>query len=279
MSGQERKPDQIQEELKKALDEVNEILAKSGYGELNKEDPATQPGADSAEPAPEGEPAPEAAPAPEAEAAPEGEPAPEDGAGEDRGAMEAQAKELSDEELDMMLDILMAEKEQRHAGGEAAPEGEPAAEPAPEGEAAEKSMKSELKKLAKANKKLAKSVEAAVAAMSGMKQDVDALRKSQAAAPAPQAAAPAPAAKPSTVTRAASTRSGEQVQVLRKSTEPTKRLNKSETIDYALGKLRGGDKMVNRDVIAEINLARDEGELAAIQDRMAKQGFVWPDLK
>lgn len=277
MSGQ-RTQEQVTEELAKALDEVNEILAKSGYGEMRKEDPAAAPGTDEmaphAEPAPEA--APEGAPAPEA---PAPDAAPAEGQ-DDHAAMEAQAKELSDQELDMMLDILMAEKEGRHGAGEPGAEGAPAPEAPADGapaEPAEKAMKDEFKKLAKANKRLAKSVEDAVAAMVGMKQEVEALKKSQ-PAPAP---APAQTAKPATVTRAAATTSSQATQVLRKSTEPTKRLTKSETMDFAMSKLRqdGSKSGVNRDVIAEINLSQNDQELAAIQDKMAKQGFVWPELK
>ena len=68
-------------------------------------------------------PAAEGAPAPEGEMPPEGAPEGQEG-GDEASEMASHAAELSDEELQSMLEVLMAEVEKRHAGAQgAAPEG------------------------------------------------------------------------------------------------------------------------------------------------------------
>jgi len=141
------------------MSEISDLLAKSGYGEMKKAEDKEEekakdkmeknmgmemhkddPSAEMAPEAPAAEMAPEAeAPAPEMEQeAAEGE--------MDEGELESLAQGMSDEELDMMLQVLSAEKAARGQAmeGEQAPE----APAAPE-MAQEPSMDKSLAKAAK----------------------------------------------------------------------------------------------------------------------------------
>jgi hypothetical protein len=263
---------QILGAIKDTLDEVQQILAKSGYGEMGKaegdEMPPEAAGGEGGEMPPEagqGDAGGGEMPPPGAEGG-EGMP-PEAGAegaggeGDPTAQLAEQAKQLTDEELDHMIEALMSEKEARHGGegqGEGAPmgadaggapaggEGAPAPAPeAPSGDEAEKSMKSEFASLAKS--------------MSGIADAVGKLTKEvtdlKAAKPAPAKVA----AKPAVTSR---------TQVLEKSTPVKGRLNKSDTITFVLGEQGRGNRAITAMDVAEINLARNAQELGAVQDRL-----------
>jgi hypothetical protein len=250
----------VLEAVQDTLGEIQDLLQKSGYdmskAEGEQEAPeAPEMGAEQApqEAAPEAE-GEQAAPEMGAEQAPEaeGEQAPAEGSDE----LAAQAKDLSDEELDHMLEVLLSEKESRHGGeGEqAAPEA--AAEQAPEAapEAAEKSMKSEFASLAKS---MTDSIER-------LSKEVADLKATKAPAPAKVTSRPAVSNKQ---------------QVLEKSTpakQQKQRLSKSDTLTFLENRMRQRDPAVNSLVIAEICNVRDDSELANIQDRLEVQGVQFP---
>jgi len=239
------------------MKDINEILAKSGYGmqkadEFQEEAPAPAPeeGMEAA-PAPEEGGEFDEAPAPE-----EGMEGGEEGAGDEMEEMRAHAQELSDEELDMMLEILTSEQANRGSaqpeeGGEFQEAPEEGMESAPEDEFAEKSMKEDYAKMAK-------SLENVIGV-------VDKLAKTVAIS----------AKRPAQSKPAATNRT----QVLSKSTSQSapkvERLSKSDSIEYCIGKI-GESKHINSDVIATLNLTRSNEELHAVQDSLSKQGFEWP---
>lgn len=258
--------------------EIQEMLAKSGYGAapMAKDDHAEgdeppmggEGGGEMPPPAPEGGGDEGGMPPP----APGGEGGDMGGDQDPGAALAEQAKQLSDEELDHMIEALMSEKEARAgAGGEGggmpppAPGGEgggeapPAPAPAEEEPApAEKSMKSEFASLAKSMTAMAGAITTLTAQVKDLKT------------------APKPVAK---VTAKPAAANVANAQVLHKSTPAKKRLNKSETMDFAQGEIRKGSKLFDRHVVAEINLAKSDAELAAIQDRLEIDGVKFPDRR
>jgi chemotaxis protein histidine kinase CheA len=256
---------QALEAVMKTTAEIEDLLRKSGYGDLSKAAPEEEGSqADAIEDqaqAPEGAEA--AAPEAPAEEAPEGagEAHGEPDGDESHAAMQAQAKELSDEELELMLSVLTAEKETRGAGAEAAaPEAQaPAAPAAPA--PAEKSMKDDFAKLNKSVQQMADSI----AKLTG---EVTALKTAK------------PASKPATTKPVASN----GVQVLEKSqsapSKPSKveRLNKSESIEFLLNELKKGNQLVNSGVVAEMNLMKSQEDVNEYQDRLTRQGLSFPKL-
>ena len=181
----------------------------------------------------------------------EGQEAPDESGMEEK-SMADHAAELSTEELDELIDALMAEKEKRHGaeGQEAAPE-----MPPPE---VEKSMKEEFASLAK-------SMKDQVAEMfAGLKSEVDALKKSSVSS------------KPKTVTQAAAF-NPHNVQVLEKSTPAKQRLSKSETITFLQSEQRRRNPSVNTDLIADVVGCQDDKELHGVQDKMHKMGIKLPE--
>jgi hypothetical protein len=246
---------QIWGAIQDTLVEVQEILAKSGYGDMAKDDQMPpEAGTEGGE-----------APPPPTEGGEDGGEMPPEAGAEDQGedpaqALAEQAKQLTDEELDHMIEALMTEKESRHGGegqGEGAPmpqegsEGMPSE--APSGDEAEKSMKSEFASLAKS--------------MNGIADAVGKLTKEvtdlKAAKPAARVAA-----KPAVSSKA---------QVLEKSAPVKGRLNKSDTITFVLNEQRAGNRNITREDVAEINLARNAQELAAVQDRLSLAGVKFPE--
>lgn len=261
-------------EIETVVADVQELLRKSGVA-LQKAE-----GEEEQAPPPAEEPAPEAAPAP-AEGAPEGSdaiadqaapaegaPAPEGGEGLEGEAQESdadlatEAKGLSDEELDKLLEVLMAEKQGRGAGQqEQAPmEGPAEAAPAPEADPAQKSMKDDYAKLGK-------SIEALVGTVEAISKKVDSLSAKPAAAPKVTTKAPAANAQ--------------DVQVLHKSAPVAaapKRLTKSETTDFLEGQLRKRNPLVDRNSMMDVVATKSEEELHAVQDKLIKQGIEFPKL-
>lgn len=268
---------QILGAIKDTLDEVQEILAKSGYGDMGKAegDEQTPPpaGAEGGEMPPEagqgeagqGDAGGEMPPPAGAEGG-EAPPAGAEGQGEDPAAQLAeQAKQLTDEELDHMIEALMSEKEARHGGegqgegapmgaegqGEATGEGEQMPLEAPSGDEAQKSMKSEFANLAKSMATIANAV-------GSLTKEVTAMKAGK------------PTTKPTTTKPAVTSRQ----QVLEKSTPIKGRLNKSETSDFVLGQQRAGNRQITAMDVAEISLSRNDQELHAVQDRLAVNANV-----
>lgn len=267
----------LEQELASIVNEVSEVLKKSGVlmkdddqvgdvplehaepdadnagGPSDQDSDNVQGEGESAQPPMEGAPAEGADQAPGAEG----------GQGDEATEMASHAAELSDEELESMLQVLMAEVEKRHAGQAgaegAAPEGQPQGAPAPAPQAAPEpmaaSMKSELAGLAKSVAEIAEAVK-------GLTGDVGTLKKSV-------------SEKRNTVIvgKPAATNN---VQVLQKSVEQKERLNKSDTLNYLLSEQRNGNKRVNSDMIAGVNACRSEEDLASAQNDIAKLGIKLP---
>ncbi len=248
---QEQALQDAQEDLKKTVDEIGEILAKSGLykdeEDPNKE-PPMPPEGDGA--APEPPPAPpaenEAPPAPPAEdeqppAPPaEGEQPPADPEAE-KAEMAEQAKSFSDEEINMMIEVLQSELSNREG---AAPPAAP--EPPP----AEKSMPEPMAELAKSMSALATSVESLVKSNATMAKEVESLKKSQAAAAT---------ARPTARVAAANTR---DVQVRERVEPKVEKLSKSQAAKYIEGEIRKGNhkdwSMPGRDAMALVCAARED---------------------
>lgn len=182
--------------------------------------------------------------------------------GEDpAAALAEQAKQLSDDELDHMLEALMAEKESRAgaAGGEAAPQEAPQGAPqgAAEGMPAEKSMKSEFANLAKSMAGIADAVGKLTAEVTTLKSQ----------------------AKPTVSAKVTSKPAAANAQVMQKSTPVKKRLAKSQTMTFLEGELRKRNPIVNSTLIAEANLLRSDSELHQFQDRLELEGLTLPEGK
>ena len=265
MSNEAKKPDEFLSAVNKTLSEIQDLLHKSGYDNMEKDanepempppaaegDMAPPPPTDAAAPAPT-EPAPEMGEGDEPHT--EGEPS-DEGAAE---AMEAQVKELSDQELDELMSLLMKEKETRTQTTEAPAPG--AAPPPPEAPmAAEKSMKEDFLKLTK-------SMEAIAAQVKQIGEEVKSSKRAKA-----------------TVTSRPAAMNMSEVQTLNKSDNTNtsisadKRLSKGETMDFLMTKVREGSQMVNREVIAEINLAKSQKDVNDFQDKLSKLGMVFPKI-
>lgn len=283
MSG-ENKSTNIMEELSKTVEQINELLGKSSAMYKNEEMPEEEAAAP-AEVAPEMEAAPEAEAAAETaeppmdeaaaaeQAAPEMEAGAEQAQGEDQweAEMAQHAQEMSDEELDKLLEMLMAEKEARsasqegemapegaEAGEQAAPEMEAPAEEEPQFEEAEKSMKEDFLKLSK-------SLDMVLEKIGGLSAKVE---KIESVAPAKK-----------TVSKPAA--SNRQVQVLEKSNKPAEsvaRLTKSESIEFLLGEMKKGNQLVDSRVITDFSYAQSQDEVNELQKSMAKRGLEFPKI-
>ena len=252
---------EIEKEINSTMGEIAELLKKSDVM-YKDEDPEKDKVEDQVEapPAAEQPAAPDATPEHEMAETPEqeseehamGEEAPDEGMEEK--SMEEHAAELSDEELDEMLDCLMAEKEKRHAGAE--PQAPTPEAPVPSmPEETEKSMKQEFSKMAKSMKD----------ELDKMKAELDSLKKSQVAASKKQTISKPAAMNPT------------NVQVLEKSITPKQRLNKSETLDFLARKQRERTEGVGSDLIATVNACKNDQELHEIQDRIHKMGIKLPE--
>ena len=260
----------LQAELLQTVNEVGELLRKSGLAKAEDDEVDAPPPPSDGHSEPDadnmGGPSDQDAdnmppPAPEGTDAEGEQPAPEgQEGGDDSAEMAAHASELSDEELQSMLEVLMAEVEKRHAGAQGAegPDGQaPAPQqaqaPAPEPMAA--SMKKEFASLAKSVADIAE----AVKSLGG---EVGTLKKSAATQ------------RQSTVTtKPAATRN---VQVLQKSAAVKEKLSKSDTMDFLLSEQRNGNKRVNSDMMATVNACQSESDLSAVQKDIEKLGIKLP---
>jgi hypothetical protein len=245
---------EILDALNQTNQEVQALLAKSGIMQKDGGMPAPE-GDEGQEPAPEGMEGqePEGAPAPEGDEGQEGAPEGTEGqeGGEDhQAALMQQVKEMPDEELDHMLEVMMAEKEARSASQGAPDQGQPQPQPAPE--PAEKSYGADL----------AKSMSAMAQAVQSLTKEVQTLKT-----------ASKPAVKVTSKPAATS------VKVLEKSAPQPKRLAKSETVQFLLGQVRAKNPLVTSTHIAQVNNIHDDESLAQWQDRMALEGLKFPEQR
>lgn len=270
--------EQLAKAIQETLKEVEDLLAKSGY-QMGKAEGDMPP------PPPEGGMPPEGGgdmPPPAAEGGGDMPPAEgaamQDGQQGDEQSLEQQAQELADEELDMMIEVLMSEKQRRQGGSaDGAPDmGAPppadaaggGAPPPPEDPAMKSAALAKGKDFSSEMTKMAKSMNSVLAA-------VDTLSKEVAKLKTPAKVAPV-AAKPAVTNRQ---------QVLEKSTpsaaastKTPQRLNKSESIDFLIGEVRKGNKIVDRDTVAEFNLAKSDEQLHDMQIALEKRGLAFPKI-
>ena len=275
MSNQNKTEAQLQKELLDTVNEVGELLRKSGLAKAEDDEIGAVP-PEHAEPdadqmgGPSDQdadnmppPAAEGAPAPEGEMPPEGAPEGQEG-GDEASEMASHAAELSDEELQSMLEVLMAEVEKRHAGAQgAAPEGAAPA-PAPQGAPAPAAPEPMAASMKKEFASLSKSVAEIAEAVKSITGEVGTLKKSAAAQ------------RQTTVTSKPSATTSRNVQVLQKSAEAKEKLNKSDTLQYLLSEQRGGNKKVNTDMIATVNACQSDSDLANAQRDIEKIGIKLP---
>lgn len=225
--------EQLMKAMQDSLAEINTILKKSDHPEAESEMLEEQASAE----IPQEESSPEASS--EDPMAPEA-PAPEEPQEEDLAAM---AQSMSDEELQMMLEILQSELASRQTEAPAAPEAS-----APD--ALAMSMKEDMSKMAKSIEALA--------------NVVGTLAKSQAAAPA----------RPQTVSRPATTN---RPVVVNKTPEAPKssKLSKSETSNFLLGELKKGNKAVTSEMVAAVAYVKED-ELPAFHESLRAEGINVP---
>jgi len=192
-----------------------------------------------------------------------------DAAEETPEQLSAEAQELSDEELDMLLECLMSEKESRMGSEQPMDDDQGEDDSSDESEdPAEKSMPAEYSKLGKSinrkNKKLKKSLNVLVDVVESLAKKVEALSK------------PAPSQK--IVNKAAPVANLQDVQVLHKSTPASKRLTKSETVDFLEGQLKKGNRMVDSGLMYDVASAKTDEDLHKVQDSIVKKGIELPKL-
>jgi hypothetical protein len=258
---------ELMDNVSQIVGEINDLLQKSGY-DMTKAAPEDDAVAAEASPevppaeAPPMEAPPAEAPpmeAPPAEAPPAEAPpmeAPPEEGGDQRAAMEAQAQELSDEELGLLLDVLMAEQEGRSAPTEAPP-----AEAPPE---VEKSMKEDFVKLTKS----------VASGFESLKKSLESLQKvEQPVAPSKDEAVTAKPAMTNN-SRVLEKSGGEPVE-----NQPTgmQKLNKSQAIEFAVNQIRHNPQTpIDRDVVAELNLAKSQEDIDKVIDELKLKGVEFP---
>jgi len=246
---------QLQKELLETVQEVGELLKKSGLAkaeddelsevpeesedlgsnDINNQEEQVQ---DNIQPAPVDE-----------------QPAPEGEEGDMSEEMASHASELSDEELQAMLEVLMAEVEKRHAAsGGANAEAAPAQEPEPMAA----SMKKEFSSLAKSVADIAEAVK-------NLNGEVSSLKKSS-------------SEKKQTVITSKPANVNQNVQILQKSNTPKEKLNKSDTLQYLISEQRNGNKKINSDVVATISACKTDEALAHAQKDLEKLGINIPTV-
>jgi hypothetical protein len=190
----------------------------------------------------------------------------EDGEGDVFEQIVAEAATLADEELDMLLHALMAEKDKRgdneegtaeEASEEQSPAEEQAASVEPEETQLAMSMKSELSKMAKSFETRISSLTKSV---DSLREENDKLRK--------QIAKPASKPAPSN-----------SVEVLQKSTPVVQPMSKSEQVNYLLGEMRRGNRTVRSEHVALVNACRTDADLNVAADILRNQGIEFPNKK
>jgi hypothetical protein len=166
----------------------------------------------------------------------------------------AHAKSLSDEELDQMIQLLMQEKYSRDAAQAPAAEGAPASVPAED--EAQKAMKEEYAKMHK-------SMSVVIESLEKLTKEVEAIKVK-------------PAVKPA-VQKAVVTNSQQVMQKSGSASAKTvKRLSKSETESFLLGRMRQKDPNVTVRTMIDLGYVSNDAELASFQDHLAKQGVEFP---
>ncbi|MEM4379608.1 MAG: hypothetical protein QXL01_02845 [Thermoplasmatales archaeon] len=263
----------VMEALKKTLSDIEDIMAKSANlakaedkKEDEKEDKKEDEKEDKMEKAEDDElkeefpesalPSEKPTPSIESEPAQSEQPSQEDEMSQEESA-EQHASSLSDEELDMMLQVLMAEKEKRSSSQSSESQPETESHQSDE-QKLEMSMKDDYAKMHK-------SMESLTQIVSDLKNEIIGLKTGKVEKPASQ----------SKITSKAAASNLKDVQVLEKSAPVAKRLSKSETLNFLQGQIRKRNPLVNSMLIAEVNLATEE-EIPAIQDRLALEGLEFP---
>lgn len=286
----DKTPDQSRADMealiKATVDKVNEVLEKSGYNAMAKDEgdgegqpdglegqaqgdmPPPAPGGDmggdaGGEPAPGGEGGDMPPPAPGAEG--------DAGAGgDDMEAMMQHIGSMPDEEVHMLLELLQDEMLKRQGGaegGEPGAEAAPPAAPAPGGAPLEMSMKKEFAGLAKSVQAVAKAVEALSQNQSKIANEVQSLKKS------------APAKSPVATKPAATNR---QVQVMNKSDGPVvEPLTKSQLETFVMNEMRKPSATrhpaINPTLVSKMTYVKTPEEIARFAGELRAQGVAVPN--
>jgi hypothetical protein len=165
--------------------------------------------------------------------------------GDEEESLESSIKQMSDEELDHLMQIVSSEKQSRSAMGTAAGEEGAMQTPPPPAQPNEfeKSIKAEFEKLSKSIEEI--------------KKDVSEVKSAKL-----QKSLPKPAATNSVTAIEKNVSSGNS------SNKKPDRLNKSETIEFALGKIGKG---TDSEMIAELNNIQSDEELHKFQDKLERK--------
>lgn len=243
-------------EISQSLIETAELLKKSQY--MQKEDDKMQPEEDTAEVPPQaegesGEVVGDAAPETPAEEVP--------AEGEGEMSLEQHLDSMSEEDLHALIEAALSTLEARAGGNSVDGEEMPEA-PAPQVPSEESPMEKSIKTEHEAMKKSIADLTDLVSKQAGT---IETLQKSQVKPAAPKVTTrPAPANK---------------VEVLKKSEAAApQRLQKSETVQFLLGKQREGNRHVNSDVISRANACRSDADLHELQDNLTKLGMIFPKI-
>lgn len=237
------------------------VVAKAEDDDTPPPAPAASPAAegDSAPAAPDAAP-PEPAPAPEASAEPDAG----EGGGDMTAEVSAYAQELSDQELDMMLHVLMEEKDARAAGP--ADNGAP---PPAEGDMDKNAslgydMAMSIKKEFAG---LAKSMKTTQTEIAGLKKSLEKVNLENAAL---RKKITKPTSDPAAYNN---------VQVLEKSAKAPERLDKSEAVNWLVGEMRKGNKLVKADHVARVNASRSDSDFENALNILKSDGIELPTKK
>jgi hypothetical protein len=235
----------FEKEIKSAIDEISDLLAKSyPLAKDDEQEQAPEMAPEMEAPAPEMEQAPEMAPEMEA-------PAPEMQEGQEgqdeMQDMEADLKSMSDEELDMLLEALQAEKAARQPAPEA-----PMA-PAPE---MDKSLQKSVRDM---NERLEKALNDSNAQLAKITSELEELKKAK---------------RPVVVSKPISSNKVEALEKSQSFEKQPERLEKSETVKFLETQVRKGNKQINARVMSDLHYCQTPEELVRFQDRLVNEGIV-----
>lgn len=234
---------------------IEDLLQKSGMmpamkkadddnAELPSEMPQDSAGADADQPAPQDEPAPE-----NAELAPD-----QDDDMDDSQEMAQHLASMSDDDLHMMLEMIQSEMVSRSAPQDQDQPAPQDAAPVAADPSMEKSMDM---KLQKSMEPILAGIEKLTGVVAQLNTKVTEIEK----------------ARNKPVSKATPARPSEALQKSGTSVPAVERLSKSETANHLLNQLRQGNRMVNSELMVELNLAQTQTEVNAIQDRLSKLGM------
>lgn len=275
----------------KDVADIHEVMKKSGFpmekaeGDDEIMDQAAgepEMGAEGGAPVGEEGSAQEGAPeAPEA-----GEPAEAGNPEDDMAQVQEHAAQMSDEELQTMIEILSQELQGRQE--QAQPQGEPDGDegaPAPAAPAeemqrsldpAQKAKSADWSAMAKSVSAMAAAVESLGKGQAALQSKVDSLSKSAAAPaarPAPRAAAPAAHSRGTVLAK--SSMNGDPTVGA-----PAEKMNKSQVETFLMNELRKSSSQrhpaINRDSMADLHYVSSQPELDRYVSKMTKEGVVFP---